>query len=119
MSDYSKVSDALAEGADPEMLCMTCPWDRFCITPPKMTRSEIEQAKDKAKQDDEAAAAKAKSEGRGAGGLPVGVLISTLMFAGKDTAADMCPVLALRMRSEEGAELVATIRRQMRREVQA
>ena len=34
MTDYTAVQ--------PSMLCATCPWDRSCISPPTMTRAEID-----------------------------------------------------------------------------
>jgi len=41
MSDYTKVSEALAEGVPPAAICSTCPWDRFCIEPPTMTKDDV------------------------------------------------------------------------------
>lgn len=114
MSNYKGVSDALAEGADPAMLCMTCPWDRLCITPPKMTRQEIEDAKGKSRRDDEIAMEKARIEGKAGGAFPVGTLLTGLLYAGKDTAADICPVLALRLRTDEGQQIVGLVRTHMK-----
>lgn len=115
MTNHKTVSDALESGADPEMLCMTCPWDRFCITPPKMTRQQIEAEKVRSKTEDEAAMAKARTEGRD-GGFPMGTLLTSLLYAGKDTAADLCPVLAVRLRTDEGQQIVQMIRCHMKGE---
>lgn len=112
MSDYRKVSDALSEGVEPEMLCMTCPWDRFCITPPSMTREDVNKQIEEAKAKDNAQIEKAKAEGK-EGGLPMGMLITTLAIGGRDTSCSVCPVLALRLRSSEGGVLVQSIREQM------
>ena len=112
MADYRSVTDALASGADPSMLCMTCPWDRFCITPPSMTAEEVRRSLDDAKRKDEEAAEAAKAKGESAG-RPVGMLISTIVVAGRDTQAQVCPVFALRLRSADGGTLVAGIRKSM------
>ena len=112
MADYKRVSDALKEGADPVMLCMTCPWDRFCINPPPMTSEEIEKQYEDARVKDEEAAAKAKAEGKDAP-MPFGVLIQALAVGGRDTQCQVCPVLAMRLRSSEGGVIVQSIRSQM------
>jgi hypothetical protein len=112
MSDYSKVSDALKNGADPDMLCMTCPWDRFCITPPTMTRDEIDQRMNAETEKDKKHAAEAEARGEKAS-MPVGSLLSVLVFAGKDTSAQVCPVLAMRLRTSDGRAVVDLIKTHM------
>lgn len=113
MTDFKQVSAALARGDEPEMLCMTCPWDRFCVTPPTMTAQDVEAERDKAKARDDETTAAALAAGKSAP-VPMGQLLTLIMLDGKDTSAQVCPVFALRLRSEEGAALVQTIRSQMR-----
>jgi hypothetical protein len=105
MTDYKPVQDALASGAEPAMLCATCPWDRSCVTPPVMTRADIDS------QIAEAAAAdkRAMAE-QGAGKMPVGSLLTALMFGGRDTAAQVCPVFALRLKSGAGRGIADSVR---------
>ena len=112
MADYKQVSDALASGADPELICGTCPWDRFCITPPSMTAQDVEAQMAKAKAEDERKVAEAKAEGKDPG-MPIGSLLSAVMVAGRDTQAQVCPVFAARLRSSAGSEIVAGLRKQM------
>ena len=101
MSDYQNVQKALAKGADPAMLCTTCPWDRYCVTPPTMTKAEIDTKLAEATKDDSEKAAHAKALGKDPG-MPVGSLMAALVFAGRDTSGQLCPVFALRLRSGSG-----------------
>lgn len=113
MTDYKQVSDALSAGADPEMICMTCPWDRFCITPPTMTKSEIDKQIEESKEKDRLDSEKRAAEGKESS-MPIGTLMTALMVSGKDTSAQICPVFALRLRSSDGQAIVADIRRHMK-----
>jgi hypothetical protein len=108
MSDYKPVQDALAAGTPPAMLCMTCPWDRNCVTPPTMTRADVDAQVAEAKAMDEQQMAKP-----GADKMPVGTLLTALMFGGRDTAAQVCPVFALRLKSSGGRKLADGIRGSM------
>lgn len=112
MTDYSKVADALKEGASPEMLCMTCPWDRFCITPPSMTSDDIDRALDEAKARDLETAEKAKAEGKEVP-LPISGLLVAITTGGRDTSCQVCPVFALRLRDTTGGAIVQRIRQEM------
>lgn len=104
VTDYSPVQKALAAGAQPAMLCATCPWDRMCITPPTMTTADIEaKMSEAARQDDERLAA-AQAVGKPPE-MPVGSLMTALVYAGKDTSAQVCPVFALRLRSSGGRQI--------------
>lgn len=106
--NYQKVADALKDGADPAMLCMTCPWDRFCITPPSMSREEIDrQIEEAGRKDDE------KGAQDGGKSMPVATLMTALMFAGRDTQAQLCPVLAMRLKLPEGRTVVDLVKKQM------
>lgn len=105
---YEQVKKALADGADPDMLCMTCPWDRNCITPPDMTAGDIQAHIDKARRQDE----QNKLAGRG-DGFPVGTLLTSVVMAGRDTSAQICPVLAMRLKLPEGREVVDLIKNHM------
>lgn len=110
MTDYKPVKDALAAGTPPELVCAACPWDRLCITPPSMTSGDIERHLDEAKRKD--------AEDREATGdkMPMGTLMTALIFAGKDTAAQLCPVFALKLRGPEGRQVADTLRSSMRGE---
>ena len=114
MSDYKQVQDALAAGTEPRMLCATCPWDRNCITPPTMTRAEIDAqiAKSQA-QDDERMKAAELSGGKPA--MPIGSLMTAIVMGGRDTSAGICPVFALRLRSSAGRSLADSIRSTMQK----
>jgi hypothetical protein len=109
MSDYKPVKDALAAGTPPELVCAACPWDRLCITPPTMTAGDIDRQIKEAEAKD---AARPGPEGK----MPVGMLMTALVFAGKDTAAQLCPVFALKLRGPEGREVADTLRSSMRGE---
>lgn len=111
--DYKAVQDALAAGADPAMLCGTCPWDRYCITPPTMTSSEIDARVKEATLQDEAKARQAQALGKDPG-MPVGVLMTALVYAGRDTSGQLCPVFSLRLRSSKGREIADTLKGAMR-----
>ena len=109
MSDYKAVSDALASGADPAMLCATCPWDRNCVNPPMMTASDIDrQIADAAAKDKEMAKADPS-----AGEMPFGAILATVIYAGKDTALQACPVLGIRLRSADGRRIADMVRSAM------
>ena len=112
MSDYQPVSRALESGASPAMLCQTCPWDRTCLTPPQMSRTEIDEHIAKAMAEDDARTAGAKAAGQNPG-MPIGGLLSTLVFAGKDTSASICPVFALRLRSFGGRQIADGLKASM------
>jgi hypothetical protein len=106
MADYQAVKDALAKGADPAMLCTTCPWDRNCVNPPAMTSAEVEQRMKEESAKDEA---KIKANPSG-GGMPVGTLMAALVYGGKDTAVQACPVLGIRLRTGDGRKIAETVR---------
>lgn len=107
MTDYQAVTKALATGADPAMLCATCPWDRNCLNPPSMTAGEVEQQIQEAvAKDEQAMAAKP-------GSVPVGSLMTALVYAGKDTALQACPVLGVRLRSADGRKIADSVRSMM------
>lgn len=109
MLDYEPVAKALAEGADPAMLCATCPWDRNCVNPPSMTRGEIDRQMKDAAAKDEATMAAARLAGQEVP-LPAPTLLTAVAIGGKDTALQACPVLGLRLRSADGRRLADQIR---------
>lgn len=112
MTDYRNVAEALAVGAEPAMLCATCPWDRHCITPPTMSKADVDAEIEKSKRADEELAEKRKAEGKDAG-AGMGVLMTALMFSGKDTSAQVCPVYSSRLRSSSGRALADGMKQQM------
>jgi len=115
MTSYESVSKALSDGLDPAMLCQTCPWDRPCITPPTMTRTEIDAAMEKAARDDQARIADAELSGErlSATAAVAGTLMTAVAYGGRDTAAHICPVFALRLRSSAGRGIADSLRRSM------
>jgi hypothetical protein len=109
VSDYTPVKKALEAGTPPELVCAACPWDRLCITPPTMTADEIErQINDAERKDAERAGGENK--------MPVGMLLTALTLGGRDTAAQLCPVFALKLRGPEGRAVADTLRTSMRGE---
>jgi hypothetical protein len=112
MTDYGPVQKALSGGADPAMLCATCPWDRTCLTPPTMTKQEIDAHIEKASKEDEERAEQAKALGQDPG-LPTGMLMTTLVMAGRDSSATICPVFALRLRSSGGRQIADDLKASM------
>jgi hypothetical protein len=112
MTDYTPVATALAQGADPAMLCATCPWDRNCVNPPSMTAADIEKQMDVAAAKDEAQMTAARVAGHAAP-LPVATLMIAAIYAGKDTALQACPVLGIRLRSSDGRRIAETVRTAM------
>ena len=109
MSDYNAVTEAMKAGTPPELICAACPWDRLCITPPTMSRADIDARIAEAEQKD-------MQRPGGEGKMPVGTLMTALVFAGKDTAAQICPVFSLKLKSPEGRQMADSIRTAMRGE---
>lgn len=109
MSDYNAVNEAMKAGTPHELICAACPWDRLCITPPSMTAADIERITKEAE-------AKDMQRPDAGSRVPAGLLMTTLIFAGKDTAAQLCPVFALKLRGPEGRELADNMRNWMRGE---
>lgn len=112
MNDYKQITESLAAGADPAMLCATCPWDRYCITPPSMTAADVEKAVSDARQEDERYAREAELKGEKPG-IAMGSLMTTLVMSGRDTSASICPVFAMRIRSSAGRGIVDGVKAQM------
>lgn len=110
MGNYKQVTDALAAGTEPRMLCMTCPWDRNCVEPPSMTKADVDAEIAKAKAKDEEEAAKARAEGKDDAGIGWGSLMTAVVVGGRDTSASCCPVFALRFGSHSGRRVADTVR---------
>lgn len=111
-ADYEPVRRALSEGLDAAMLCQTCPWDRPCVSPPTMTRAEIDAQIAEASSQDEARAAAARAAGRDPG-LPTGMLLTAMTVGSADIQAQVCPVFALRLRSSAGRTIADRLRDSM------
>jgi len=109
MTDYTTVQKALEDGADPAMLCATCPWDRYCVNPPSMTRAEIDAKIAQAGAEDDRDYVQAVAAGKNPG-MPTRSLLTAITFAGKDTAGALCPVFALRLRSSSGRGIADTLK---------
>jgi hypothetical protein len=104
MSDYSQVKKAMAAGTPLELICAACPWDRLCLTPPSTTQADIDRAMKEAQKADDAQAG-----GKGY----TATLMAAMVFAGRDTAAQMCPVFAARLGSQDGRAIADSLRAQM------
>jgi hypothetical protein len=91
------------------MLCATCPWDRNCFTPPTMTAADVEAQIHEATEKDRAELEVARMTG-GEARMPVGSLLTAMFVGGKDTSAQVCPVLALRLRSSGGRKIADTFK---------
>jgi hypothetical protein len=110
-SDYQTVQEALKGGADPALLCATCPWDRHCVTPPVMTAAEVEQHVKDAAAADRVAFDEARLAGRAPGAPEIaGTLLALSMFGGRHLSATVCPVFALRLRSSGGRRIADTFK---------
>lgn len=107
VSTYEPVKKAMAAGTPLELICASCPWDRLCVQPPAMSAADIDEYIEKAKAEDEARDPSGKNVG-------MGTLMTTLMFAGKDSSGQMCPVFSARLKSPEGREIADAIRKTMR-----
>lgn len=112
MNDYQRVEEALKGGAEPEMLCATCPWDRFCITPPEMTLAEVEQQMEEAKRKDELAMQEARARGDEPP-MPIGALLTAVTVGSRHRQSVLCPVFAIRLRSSEGQAIVQGLKSAM------
>jgi hypothetical protein len=78
-----------------------------------MTRGQIDREIQEAKFKDLAEHGEDRSK------MPVGTLLTTIMFAGRDRSGEMCPVFALRLRGPDGRQLADVIRQTMRGETAA
>lgn len=112
MTDYQVVAKALAEGTEPGMLCSTCPWDRYCLTPPTMSKADVDKAIREAGAADDKAALDAVAAGKPAP-MPTGSLLTALLIVGRDQQAYVCPVLSLRLRSSAGRGVADGLKGQM------
>lgn len=112
MNDYRTVQLALEGGAQPAMLCVTCPWDRTCISPPAMTSAEVQSKMDQALNEDRQRAAQARAAGESPG-IPAGSLLTALIHSGRDVMGEFCPVFALRLRSGDGRRIADSLKASM------
>jgi hypothetical protein len=112
MTDYENVRLALAGGADPAFLCATCPWTRTCVSPPTMTRQEIDEHIQNAWATDARAAGEAHAAGRQKA-PPVGAMVTALTLGGRDMMTPACPVFTLRLRSSDGRRLTDQLKGMM------
>ena len=90
---HEAVKKELAAGTPAEVICACCPWDRLCLHPPKMTPEEVERHVAKAADDVERRAGTGKA-------AATAVILAAGIYGGRDTDGRMCPVLALRLRSD-------------------
>lgn len=104
---HTQAREELDRGTPAELICATCPWDRLCVEPPQMSTKEIErQIKEAETKDLERDPTKSA--------MPVSMILTTLVYAGKDNAGKLCPVFALRLRGPDGRRVADGLREQMR-----
>lgn len=111
MSDYDRVEMSLKSGADPALLCATCPWDRQCVKAPELTQEDIDR-KVKEAGDKDIARSKDQKDS-----FPFGTLITSMMYAGRARTGEICPVLALMLRSSDGRRVSDGLRALMQEQV--
>ncbi len=104
---YENAKKELAAGTPAEVICTTCPWDRLCVQPPSMSSQDIERLTREAEAKDRESDPEGKK-------MPAGMLMTLIAFAGKDTAGQLCPVFALRLRGPDGRQVADSIRVTMR-----
>ncbi len=105
MSAYEPVKQAMAAGTPLDLICAACPWDRLCVKAPQMDAAEIDRRITEAEARGNAA--------NGTDGAMTGALVTALIFAGKDTMGQMCPVLITRLRGREGRRISDCLREVM------
>ncbi len=106
-NDYPTVQRELDKGTPAELLCATCPWDRLCVSPPSMTKQDVDRAIAEAEAKDKA---KDPAESK----MPVSMLLTVMTLGGRDTTGALCPVFALRLRGPDGRQVADGIRSLMR-----
>lgn len=104
---HEQAKRELEAGTPAEVICTMCPWDRLCVEPPQMSAQDIKRMADEAEQQDRARDPDGKK-------MPTGMLLTTLMFAGRDTSGRLCPVFATRLRGPDGRQLADSLRQTMR-----
>lgn len=105
MSAYQNVTEQLESGIAPDVLCATCPWDRLCVSPPSMSRQDV---------DSRIKAEAEKDKARRPGEMPINTLLTALVVAGNATTGEQCPVFSLRLRGPDGRQIADAIRTHMR-----
>ncbi len=98
----------LQRGTAPELICGTCPWDRLCVEPPSMSSREIDRAIHEAEVKDGARDPLGQK-------VPVQMLMTALIYAGKDLSGKLCPVFVARLRGPSGRRLADEMRATMQR----
>jgi len=103
---HEQAKKDLAQGIPAELICATCPWDRLCVEPPSMSSAEIERQLEEAKLIDQQNDPDGKR-------MPVGTLMTTLAFVGRDSSGRLCPVFALRLRGSDGRQIADSLKSTM------
>lgn len=107
---YVQVGEALASGADPALICATCPWDRNCLNPPAMSPGDVQK---RMKETEDKLSGPDMRDSHNANRALASALLSAVVFAGKDTALQACPVLCARLKSSGGRQLADMVRKAM------
>jgi hypothetical protein len=76
-----------------------------------MTKDQIEREQARQREQSEA---QMREDPKGGAGAIMGALLTSILYAGKDTSAQVCPVLVVRMRSSEGRAIADSVRAQMK-----
>jgi len=109
LTGYEQVAAELAKGTQPAALCLTCPWDRNCLTPPTMSTADVDKVVEEAAARDEARMLAAQAAGQPVP-MPTTTIMMAAVYAGRDTALQACPVLAVRLRSADGRKAAEAVK---------
>lgn len=104
---HQQAKAELDRGTPAELICATCPWDRLCVEPPKMSQLDYQRTLDEAE-------AKDKARDPQQTGLPAGMLLTALTMSPYVDSGRLCPVFALRLGGPDGRQLADSIRQTMR-----
>lgn len=101
---YADVRSQIKEGVPPEVICTTCPWSRPCMSPPDISSRQVTDA-----------IRDMEREGRKKGINPAqAILAAASVYGGRDSAAQLCPVLLVRFTGPDGRRIADGMRETMR-----
>lgn len=121
INDYSKTKQAIATGADPVWLCGVCPWTQSCLDVPRVDDGDVLEFANRAVDQFR----KAHDEGQSiavqmaemAGGVEhvTEHLREMAQMAGRNATNEttICPVLAARLKTDEGRRIIDDIKKVM------
>lgn len=72
-----------------KLACKMCSWDTYCVLPPEVDKSFVDNEIQKSIEKDK------ESET----GMGMGSLLTTMLFAGKESTGKQCPIFTMRLKS--------------------